>query len=375
LNVPGPRILILTVSHGASHRRASEALRAALVAERPDAVVEIADALEHCAGWFRAYYNSYEIPLKYWPGLWARIEARQHRAAATGPGWLYRLGARPLARFIRAFQPDALVATEVGVCELAALAKRSAGASFRLVGLVLMDFNRAWVQPEVDLYPSVPGEMAEELKAAGVPPAKILPCGLPIASAFTSLPERAAVRARLEVRSDVPLILVLFGGTGHGRPRAILEQLRKVEQPLQAAFVTGRNRRLEEETRRLCQDLPQFHTLGWVNNIQEWMAAADLLISKPGGSTLMEAAACSLPMLAFDPLPGNERRTAARIEKWGVGLWVRDAERLAPAIERLLAFPEELAHLREAARAMARPHAAQEAARAILRLPEKDRRG
>lgn len=366
--MPGPRILILTVSHGASHRRASEALRAALMAERPEVVVEIADALEHCAGWFRAYYNSYEIPLKYWPGLWARIEARQHQAAATGPTWLYRLGARPLVRFILAFQPDVVVATEVGVCELAALAKRSAGADFRMVGLVLMDFNRAWVQPEVDLYPSVPGEMAAELEAAGVPATKILPCGLPIASVFTSLPERTEARTRLDVRSDVPLILVLFGGTGHGRPGAILEQLRKVEQPLQAVFVAGKNRRLEEETQRLCKDSPQFRTLGWVNNMQEWMVAADLLISKPGGSTLMEAAACGLPMLAFDPLPGNERRTAASIEKRGVGLWVREPKELGPAVERLLAFPEELAGLREAARAMARPQAARDAAKAILQL-------
>jgi processive 1,2-diacylglycerol beta-glucosyltransferase len=369
--VPGPRVLILTVSHGASHRRASEALRAALLAQRPEAVVEVADALEHCAGWFRAYYNSYEIPLKYWPGLWARIESRQQQAASTGPGWLYRLGARPLFRFIRAFQPDVVVATEVGVCELAALAKRAARTTYRLAGLVLMDFNRAWVQPEVDLYPSVPGEMAEELESAGVPAAKILPCGLPIAADFASLPERAAVRAKLEVRNDVPLLLVLFGGTGQGRPRAILEQLRQVHQPLQAVFVAGKNRRLEEETRRLCEALPQFRSLGWVDNIHEWMVAADLLLSKPGGSTLMEAAACGLPMLAFDPLPGNERRTAARIEKWEVGHWLQNPEDLAPTIERLLAFPEELARLREAARAMARPHAALEAAQAILRLAEK----
>jgi processive 1,2-diacylglycerol beta-glucosyltransferase len=369
--VLGPRILILTLSHGASHQRASNALRSALLAQQPEATVEVADALEHCPPWFRAYYNSYEIPLKYWPSLWARIESRQQQSASTGPGWLYRLAARSLFRFIQAFQPDVVVATEVGVCELAALAKRQARLRFLLVGLVLMDFNRAWAQPEVDLYPSVPGEMAEELEAAGVPTAKILPCGLPIDPIFASLPMRAALRAKLEIRDDVPLLLVLFGGTGHGRPKAILEQLRKVQQPLQAAFVAGKSRRLEEEMRRLSKALPQSRVMGWVDNIHEWMTAADLLVSKPRGSTLMEAAACGLPILALDPLPGNERRTAARIEKWGVGRWLQSPEELAPAIERLLAFPEELARLREAARAWARSHAAREAAQAILQLAEK----
>jgi processive 1,2-diacylglycerol beta-glucosyltransferase len=108
--------------------------------------------------------------------------------------------------------------------------------------------------------------------------------------------------------------------------------------------------------------------LGWVDNIQDWMVAANLLVSKPGGSTLTEAFACGLPMLAFDPLPGNERRTCAWIEKWGVGHWVRRAEDLAPMVSRLLANPNELERLGQRCRAEARPRAAWDAARAILEL-------
>ena len=362
------KILILTVQHGASHRRAASALQKALLAIRPEATVEVVDALDRCARWFRAYYNSYEIPLKYWPGLWAWIENIQHLSASTGPGWLYRRGAQPLFRFIQSFDPDVVVATEVGICELAALHKRQTRARFHLVGLVLMDFNRAWIQPEVDLYPSVPGDMAEELEAAGVPASKILPCGLPIDPVFSSLPNRDAVRRKLEVAPDVPLIMVLFGGSGHGKPARILATLRKVKQPLQAVFVAGKNPGLEGELRRLSRDNRRFRVLGWVDNIHEWMVAGDLLISKPGGSTLMEAAACGLPMLAFDPLPGNEVRTSARIEKWGAGCWVKRPGDLAPAIERLLTYPEELLQLRKKALAIARPRAARDAAEAILNL-------
>lgn len=364
--MPKPKILILTLSHGASHRRAAAALQKALLSLQPEAKVEVVDALARCARWFRAYYNSYEIPLRYWPSLWAWIEGIQHRSASTGPGWLYRRGARPLYRFIQSFDPDVVVATEVGICELTAMHKRKAGARFGLVGLVLMDFNRAWVQPEVDLYPSVPGDKAEELEAAGVPAFKILPCGLPIDPVFAALPEREAMRQKLEVTPDVPALLILFGGGGHGNARRILNQLGKVKQPLQAVFIAGKNRRLQDELRRLCRNNPRYRVLGWVDNIHEWMVAADLLISKPGDSTLMEAAACRLPMLFFDPLPGNEIRTCAQFEKWGVGRWVKRAEDLAPLIERLLTFPEGLIELRVKALALARPRAAHDAAEAIL---------
>lgn len=367
------KILILTVSHGASHRRASNALRKALVEIEPRLTAEVVDGLERSAGWFRAYYNSYEAPLKYWPALWGWIESIQQQSKSTGPGWLYRQGARPLFRFIEAFNPDLVVATEVGMCELAAMHKRQSGARFRLAGLELMDFNQAWVQPEVDLYIATHADLAAELATAGAPPARILACGQPIDPAFASLPDRDAVRKRLDLAPGVPLLLVLFGGAGFGKPRRLLTELGKVERQLQSVFITGRNRRLEEEIGQLAQGLPRARVLGWVDNIHDWMVAADLMVSKPGGSTLTEAFACSLPMLAFAPLPGNERRTCAWIEKWEVGHWVRRPEDLAPTVSRLLANPGELERLRQRCLAEAKPRAALDAAEAILKLVASSR--
>jgi processive 1,2-diacylglycerol beta-glucosyltransferase len=99
----------------------------------------------------------------------------------------------------------------------------------------------------------------------------------------------------------------------------------------------------------------------------EWMAAADLALGKPGASTLVEAINSRLPLLAFDPLPGNERRACDLIEKWEVGYWIRQPAELAATLERLLAHPAELSRLRANARALARPQAAREAAKAILK--------
>jgi len=105
-----------------------------------------------------------------------------------------------------------------------------------------------------------------------------------------------------------------------------------------------------------------------VDNMQEWMVASDLLISKPGGGTLTEGFACGLPILAFDPLPGNEERSCQWIEKWGAGIWIKRPEDLAPAIASLLADPPKLVALRNRARELARPHAARDGALAVLNL-------
>jgi processive 1,2-diacylglycerol beta-glucosyltransferase len=354
--------------HGAAHQRASRALRAALEEIQPGIAVGVVDALSRCASWFRIYYNSYQIPLRYWPSLWGWIESVQHQSPSTGPGWLYRRGAQPLFRFIDDFAPDIVVATEVGLCEIASLHKRTSQARFRLAGLELMDFNRAWVQPEVDLFLCTHPDLAAELVTAGAPSSKIETPGQPIDPIFSRLPERAGVRARLGLASDTPVLLVLFGGAGFGKPGLILRELGKLERTLQVVVITGRNARMEKDARARCAGRPRSKVLGWVDNMHEWMLAADLMVSKPGGATLAEGFACGLPMLAIDPLPGNEQRTCQWIEKWGGGVWIKSPSELAPTIERLLARPEELQSLRTRAHALARPRAAYDAAEAILEL-------
>lgn len=361
------KVLILTVSHGAAHRRAALALQAAFAELSPESNVTVIDTLNYCTRWFRAYYDSYALPMRYWPSLWNRIEDYQHRQSSTSPGWIYKYGARPLFRHLDEQKPDVVIATEVGVGEIAALYKRRTSAQFFLVGLELMDFNRAWAQPEFDLCPVVHPDLGAELAAAGAPAQKIVTCGMPIHPVYAALPERIDTRRKLGVRADLPLLLVMFGGTGFGHPKRIIAALEKVRAPFQTAFISGRNEGLEHELRRRVDGLPNARVHGWVDNMYEWMVASDLLLSKPGGGTLMEAAACGLPLLAFDPLPGNERRTCRWIEKWGAGIWLKSPEEAVAVLERLLKTPEEREMLRERASALARPRAAFATAEEILR--------
>jgi processive 1,2-diacylglycerol beta-glucosyltransferase len=362
------KILILTLPHGAAHQRAAKALRTALVETKPGIAVEVVDALSRCTPWFRTYYNSYQIPLRYWPSLWGWIESFQHQSQSTGHGWLYRLGAKPLFSFISDYNPDAVVATEVGLCELTSMHKRIQSARYRLAALELMDFNRAWLQPEVDLFLCTHPDLAAELVTAGAPSARVVTTGQPIDPIFSRLPEREGVRSRLGLASDRPVLLILFGGTGYGRPRIILSEIGKLQNTLQVVVITGRNARMKKDARAMCKHMPGSKVLGWVDDMHEWMLAADLVVGKPGGATLNEGFACGLPMLAVDPLPGNEQRTCQWIEKWGCGLWIKNPTDLAPAVARLLAQPEELESLRARARSLARPRAAYDAAEAILDL-------
>lgn len=367
-----PRILILTLHHGSTHVRLSRALEKALLLLRPNLHVKVVDALAYCAAWFRAYYNAYEIPLKYWPRLWDYIESRQFKGETTGPWWLYRLGARPLFRFIEAFAPDVVAATEVGLGEMAVIHKRDTQAQYSLVGIETFAFERPWAQPEIDLFVSYPGEVAAQVRSLGVPPEKILGCGVPVDPAFDLCPNQPALRKRLGLPHDLPVLLVNFGGSGKVKPREVVTELRKAQQPFRVVFISRRNESLRKELVQLTAGMAHAQILSWVDNMHEWMAAADILISRAGGGIVAESLNCGLPILVFDAPPGNERRFCRLIEDcWHTGYWVGQPGQLAARIDRLLRHTEELEQLRCNARLHAYPDAARAAAAAVLQLRDK----
>jgi processive 1,2-diacylglycerol beta-glucosyltransferase len=336
---------------------------------RPSVQVEIVDVLAYCPWWFRAYYNSFEIPMKYWPGLWEHIETRQHQGESSGPLWLFHWGTRPLFRFIDAFAPHVVVATEVGLCEMAVLHKRQAPAPYALVGIGALDFERPWAQPEVDLFISSPGEVAQQLKSAGVAPERIVECGMPVDPVFVPCADKPALRVRLGLERDLPVLLVNFGGSGRMKPRQVASELRRIQQPLQLVFIARRDEKLREELLRLTAGMPHAHILRWVDNMQEWMAAADILVSRAGSCTVVEALNCGLPIVVFDAPPGSERRVGEMVEKqWQTGYWAKCSGDIAARINHLLAEPQELERLRRNTAQHAYPRAARDAAEAILKL-------
>ncbi len=337
--------------------------------QRPDAQVEIIDALAHCRPWFRRYYDSFEIPMKYWPGLWEHIETRQFRGESTGPLWLFRWGAQPLFSYIDSFAPQAVVATEVGLCEMAALHKQRSSGSYGLVGIGALDFERPWAQPEVDLFISTPGEIAGQLRRAGVAPEKIIECGMPVDPSFEPCADRNELRARLGLELRLPALLVNFGGSGKMKPRQVVGQLRRVQHPYQVVFIARRDEKLRAEILEYSAGMEHSRVLPWVDNMHEWMAASDILVSRAGSCTVAEALNCGLPMLVFDAPPGSERRVCELVEKkWQTGCWARHSREIGARLNELLNGSHELERLRQNAAQHAYPAAAHDAAEAILKL-------
>ena len=100
--------------------------------------------------------------------------------------------------------------------------------------------------------------------------------------------------------------------------------------------------------------------------MDDYMAAADLLISKPGGLTTSEAMARALPMCVVNPIPGQEERNSDHLLEAGVAIKCNNPPTLGWRVEQLISNPARLNAMREKARAFGKPFAGQTIVRELL---------
>lgn len=143
--------------------------------------------------------------------------------------------------------------------------------------------------------------------------------------------------------------------------------------------VCGRNDTLRERLNRIsASPRHRVNIIGFTAAIDELMAAADVVISKPGGLTSAEVLCCGGAMLIVNPIPAQESRNADFLLENGAAVKVGHLATLQYELNALLSSPRRLAQLKANARRIARPQAAYDVAAKVLsmldRSPRRSRR-
>ena len=86
--------------------------------------------------------------------------------------------------------------------------------------------------------------------------------------------------------------------------------------------------------------------ISYTTEIHEYMAAADLIVGKPGGLTTSEALASGLVFVVVRPIPGQEERNSDHLLEEGAALRCNNLPAIAYKIDRLLDDPGRLATMR-----------------------------
>jgi len=372
------RVLLLSASSGAGHVRAAQALEKAFLS-RGDCVVEHLDALKYVSRLFqRLYDKTYIAMVRRAPDLMGVLYERTDRPWRHPRPRLAvdRLNTQPMIRMLKRVQPDLCIATHFLPGEILAwlIAKKKLRARHAIV-VTDFDVHALWLCKTVDRYYVAMNESAEYLARIGVPREKLRVTGIPIDPLFAVTAEREKARQQFGLDPHAPVILVAAGGYGVGPVEELVSDLLALKRNWQIVAVAGRSekirRRLEELShtagnlpggkRRLCP-------VGLTTEMDQYMAAADLLVGKAGGLTTSEALARGLPMALVEPIPGQEERNADHLLEAGAAIRCNNLPAAAWKIAALLDDTQRLARMREAAQRMAKPRAAADIAEDALRL-------
>lgn len=358
------RLLLLSVSAGAGHGRAAEALRA--YAEADGIECRHLDVMDYVPKAFRALYTEYYLRLvEKFPALWAQLyritdETPADATLARLRRAVERLNTRALHQAVAVFAPDAIVCTHFLPAELLAR-EQALGRTDCPVHVQVTDFDlhALWIVPRLAGYFAASDEVAARMRARGLPAERIHVSGIPIMPAFATVPDRATCAHEAGLDPQRHTVLLMGGGAGVGALDAAAAQLLQLDIDLQIVALAGRNDALLARLHDLSRAHPgRLFPQGFTRTIERLMGCADLAIGKPGGLTTSECLALGLPLIAFSPIPGQEERNCDYLLEHGAGLKAVDAIALQYRVSAVLGDPRRLQTLRDNARRLGRPRAA-----------------
>lgn len=245
-----------------------------------------------------------------------------------------------------------------------------------IVAVDLVTAHACWFVPGGALY-AVPTQAAKGRALHwGVPAEKIEVTGMPIRRGFVEAVSlsQAAARRQLSLPDDKPVVLMIGGGEGMGPLPDVVRAVGTRVRDAHLVAIAGHNRTLYRELTHL--HVPTtLQVEGFVSDMEIWMRAADVLVTKAGPNTLAEAFVTGLPIVLYTALPGQEEGNVTHVVDHHAGLWAARPEAAARAVDRLIRNPEVREAMAANARALGKPDATEQIARHVSNLAPKPRPG
>lgn len=314
------KVLILMSDTGGGHRASAEAIKATFELEFGDEYkVTIIDLWQDYTPWpFNQVPKTYSFMVKH-EALWklayhstAPRFVHQSQMAATST-----FIAREVTKGLLKYQPDVIVSVHPLMQHVPLRVLRAKGLlnkiPFTTVITDLSTCHPTWFHRSVTKCFCPTKEVERRALKAGLRPSQLRVYGLPIRPAFSqAISSKAQLRKELELRDDLPAVLLMGGGEGMGpveaTAHALLESLydKESRKPRgQLVVICGRNKKLVDKLESFEWTIP-VKIQGFVTNMAQWMGACDCVITKAGPGTIAEAMISGLPMVINSYIAGQE---------------------------------------------------------------------
>lgn len=371
----GKKVMILSASAGNGHVRAAQALEEACSKDERISELVNLDALAYTNKPFQKIYSrGYLEAVKAAPDLWAFAFDSTDKPWRT-PGFvraMHKINSQPLVKKIKEFQPDICLCTHGMPAEIISELILQDKIQTNL-GIVVTDYyvHALWFFDIFTRY-FVPKEESKiHMSTLGIPPDRIVVSGIPVMDAFSKKVSKKALREKLGIHDSLPVVLLSAGAFGVMSAADIMRILCAINARCHIIVICGKNEKLKNsldvyiaENKRTLHN--SYTIIGFTDAIHEYMKAADLFIGKPGGLSSTECMVSGLPMVIWDPIPGQEIYNTYHILENGAGVMPSNALTIGAKVDEVLASPERLGQMKQNALSISRPHAAAGIVNAML---------
>lgn len=319
------KLLLISLSTGSGHVRAAEAIRKTAEKSFPNIEARHIDMADYISLPMKmAVLKSYDLLVKQLPELWGLLYKKTNRGSVSAQfqklsAMMSRINASALYDEARSFQPDYILCTHF--LPVQTLLQQKDGNSPK-PALVMTDYDKHsfLTYPGVREYFVATERMKFKLLRGGITEEKLHVTGIPVDPVFLEKKDAASLKKKYGLKPSLPIILVLSGGQGLAKADDTVKALFESKESMQIVAVAGSNEKLKKDIERLS---PPAHislsVVGWTDAIDEYMRLADAVISKPGGMTTTECITLGKPLIAVQPIPGQEEQNAEYILEHGYG--------------------------------------------------------
>lgn len=345
------KIMLLTAATGGGHLRAAHAVEE-YIQENTSYEVVTVDALKAVGRFLdKTVCDSYLFMAKKVPTLFGRLYKHTNKQShfANLVPKLSGLFSGMLLSTVADQQPDVIITTHPFATEMISDLKEDGLVTAPLV-CIITDYgvHRAYIASRVDAYVVASDDMIPQLRRLGVEKEKIFPFGIPVHDVFFDKGDREATLAELKLSPSLPTVLFMAGSFGVSNIIKLYRELDETETNMQIIVITGRNQKLYdafEKELAVGSHIPT-RLIFFTSEVEKYMKASDLLVTKPGGLTVSEALACGLPMAVFDAIPGQEEDNADFLATHDMCVRLKKHSDFAGEITSLLRETERLEAMR-----------------------------
>ena len=213
--------------------------------------------------------------------------------------WIYR--------FIRDNSFDVVIATHIFAGQALSYIKSEFMPELK-TGLVITDYAMLQFLSDtaLDVY-FAPHKYLVPVYEEAVPGRRVLPTGIPVAEKFAQKTEKAKAREMLGLPPKGGLILIMCGSFGFGNVGSVIKRLTEiVSEDCRIVVLCGRNQKLITKLEDTYGKSGKVIPLAFTDKVDIYMDACDVLITKPGGLSVTEAAVKEIPLILSKPIPGWE---------------------------------------------------------------------